>query len=262
MSELRRFGTELSANRVANGEWTPEARTDMIGAADAGVSLSKIAEAVGASQRGVVSRVISRTKARGTSKTANRRRGKYKTTARDEHHLVVLARRFPEDTYGQLIRRAGLSISSKTCKRILHRYHLNNWRKAKRILSTEEDAQHRLEFARYWSHSGRIQQLLEGLFSDECTIQNSPDKPGQWVFRYASERFRQDLVDTASHGRPPISIMVWGMVWQRDGEGCASKLVFCKGDPEATRGGVSSRSYCDVLDEGLCPYYEPGDMFI
>jgi hypothetical protein len=66
----------------------------MVGAADAGVSLSKIAEAVGASQRGVVSRVISRTKARGTLKTANRRREKYKTTARDEHHLVVLARKY------------------------------------------------------------------------------------------------------------------------------------------------------------------------
>jgi hypothetical protein len=129
MSELRRFGTELSANRVTNGEWTPEARTYMVGAADAGVSLSKIAEAVGASQRGVVSRVISRTKPRETSKTANRRRGKYKTTARNEHHLVVLARRFPEDTYGQLIRRAGLSISSKTCKRILHRYHLTTGEK-------------------------------------------------------------------------------------------------------------------------------------
>jgi hypothetical protein len=49
MSELRRFGTELSANFVANGEWTPAARTYMVGAADAGVSLSKIAEAVGAS---------------------------------------------------------------------------------------------------------------------------------------------------------------------------------------------------------------------
>jgi hypothetical protein len=69
-------------------------------------------------------------------------------------------------------------------------------------------------------------------------------------------------VDTSSHGRPSISIMVWGMVWQRDGEGGASKLVFCQEDPEAPRGGVSSRSYCDVLDEVLCPYYEPGDMFI
>jgi hypothetical protein len=50
--------------------------------------------------------------------------------------------------------------------------------------------------------------------------------------------------------------MVWGMVWQHDGEGGASKLVFCQGDPEAPRGGVSSRSYCDVLDEVLCPFIQ------
>jgi hypothetical protein len=101
---------------------------------------------------------------------------------------------------------------------------------------------------------------MRDLFSDECTIRNSPDNPGQWVFRLASERFRPDLVDTKSHGRPPISIMVWVMVWQQGGEGGASKLVFCKGDPDSPWGGVTSRSYCDVLDEVLRPLYEPGDL--
>jgi hypothetical protein len=97
-----------------------------------------------------------------------------------------------------------------------------------------------------------------GLFSDECTIRNSPDNPSQWIFRLASERFRPDLVDTESHGRPSISIMVWAMVWQQGGEGGASKLVFCKGHPDSPRGGVTFRSYCDVLDEGLRRLYEPG----
>jgi hypothetical protein len=55
--------------------------------------------------------------------------------------------------------------------------------------------------------------------------------------------------------------MMWGMVWQRDNEGGASKLVLCEGDPDAPHGGVSSRSYCDVL-EGLRPYYEAGDPFV
>lgn len=103
---------------------------------------------------------------------------------------------------------------------------------------------------------------MAALFSDECTIQNSPSNPRQWVFRYAFERFRQDFVNPASHGKPPISIMVWGMVWQRDGEGGMSKLVFCRGDPDSPRGGITSRSYCNVLEEGLLPYYESGDMFM
>jgi transposase len=52
------------------------------------------------------------------------------------------------------------------------------------------------------------------------------------------------------------------MVCQRDDEGGASKLMVCEPDPEAPRGGVSSRSYCDILEEALLPYYKPGDLFI
>jgi hypothetical protein len=69
-------------------------------------------------------------------------------------------------------------------------------------------------------------------------------------------------VDTENHGRPAISIIMWAMVWKRGNEGGASKLVVCRGDPEAPYGGVSSRFYYDVLKEGLLPYYESGDMFV
>jgi hypothetical protein len=103
---------------------------------------------------------------------------------------------------------------------------------------------------------------MRGSFSDRCTIRNSSDNLSQWVFRLASERFRPDLVDTESHGRPPISIMVWAMVWRQGGEGGASKLVFCKVDPDSPRGGVTSGSYCDVLDEGLRTLHKPGDLFV
>jgi hypothetical protein len=51
-------------------------------------------------------------------------------------------------------------------------------------------------------------------------------------------------------------------VWQRDGEGGASKLVICEPDPKPPRGGVSSRSYCDILEEALLPYYKLKDLFI
>jgi transposase len=262
MSELRRFGTELSVNRVSNGEFTPEARAYMCGAADGGASHSQIAEAVGASSRQVVTQTINRTRSRGNARSGNLRRGKYKTTAREECYLFILARRYPEASYWELIRRAGLEITPRTCRKILQRHHLGNRRKAKRILLTEEDAQRRLTFAGEYLQPAKLQLLMQGLFSDECTVQNSPDKPDQWVFRFASEMFRQDLVNTETHGRPRISIMLWGMVWQRDGEGGASKLVVCEPDPEAPREGVSSRSYCDVLEEALLPYYEPGDLFI
>jgi hypothetical protein len=56
--------------------------------------------------------------------------------------------------------------------------------------------------------------------------------------------------------------MVWAMVWQQGGKGGALKLVFCKRGPDSPRGGVTSRSYCDVLDEGSRPLYKTGDLFV
>jgi transposase len=261
MSELRRFGTELSVNRSHYGQFTLEARMYMKGVADGGASHSQIAEAVGTSRQ-TVTTIINRINERRTGKTGNCRGGKYKTTAREERHLVILARKLPEATYWDLIRQADLNITPRTCKKIIQRHYIGNWRKAKRILLTEEDAQVRLEFTEEWSHPEKLAQLKLALFSDECAVQNSPGKPGQWVFRLASEKFRPDLVDTESHGRPRISLMMWGMVWQRDNEGGASKLVLCEGDSDAPHGGVSSRSYCDVLEEFIRPCYEAGDLFV
>jgi transposase len=133
MSELRRFGTELSANRSRYGKFTPEALMYIKGVADGGASHSQIAEAVGTSRQ-TVTTIINRVRERGTGKTGNRRRGKHKTTAREELHLVILARRHPEVTYWDLIRQANLNITPRTCKKILQRHYVGNWRKAKRIL--------------------------------------------------------------------------------------------------------------------------------
>jgi hypothetical protein len=111
MTQLRQFGTELSVNRVANGEFTPEALGFMFGAAAAGESHSRIAKALGAKDTSTVSHTINRMHTRKTGVTANRRGRKYKITPRDERHLVVLARKYPEATYWDIIRRAGLEIT-------------------------------------------------------------------------------------------------------------------------------------------------------
>jgi hypothetical protein len=71
----------------------------MFGAAAAGESYSRIAKALGVKDTSTVSYIINRMHTRKTGVTANLRRGKYKTTPRDERHLVVLARKYPEATY-------------------------------------------------------------------------------------------------------------------------------------------------------------------
>lgn len=217
--DLRAFGTVLSANRCINGEYTPEARAAIVAATVSGVSHVDVAAAFGTKRVATISDIVNNTITTNTTKTANRRRGKYKTSPRDERQLVIQAKKHPELTYAQLLIEADLSMSVNTCKAILKRHHMGNWRKAKRILLTEKDVRERYEFCRYWSQPGRIEELMRALFSDECTIENTPTKPGVWVFRFASERFRKDLVDTQGHGRARISIMVWAMVWLRDNEG-------------------------------------------
>jgi hypothetical protein len=262
LMNFRTFGTELSGNRGPRGEFTEKARDAMVASKVAGQSTQAIADAFGASNESVVRKIITKQRNRNTTKTGNRRRGHYKTSKWDDDKLVIEAKKNPGATWAQLVQAADLPISSKTAKRILRERGLGHWRRAKRILLKKKDAAARLQFAKYWLSQGRITALMRGLFSDECTIEKNPNKPGEWVFRFAHERYKKDLVVPESHGKPPISIMVWAMVWKRDDEGGASKLIFCQGDPDSPAKGVSSRSYCDVLEEGLLPFYEPGDPFM
>ena len=90
------------------------------------------------------------------------------------------------------------------------------------------------------------------MFSDECTVQNDPNKPGCWTFRYPSEKWDPVHVNLTVHGKPTISIMVWGAIW-REGR---SKLVFLERDMDSPRKGYSSRSYIQALEEGLLPEYD------
>ena len=56
--------------------------------------------------------------------------------------------------------------------------------------------------------------------------------------------------------------MVWGMVWQREGEAGSSPLIFCKGDEDSPAGGFTSARSIQVLEAALLPLYEPGDPFM
>lgn len=60
-----------------------------------------------------------------------------------------------------------------------------------------------------------------------------------------------------AHGKPTISIMVWGAIWA---EG-RSKLVFLERDEESARHGYTARSYIRALEEGLLPGYDKTRLF-
>lgn len=56
--------------------------------------------------------------------------------------------------------------------------------------------------------------------------------------------------------------MVSATISIRDGEAGISPLIVCEPDPAAPRGGVSSRSFIDVLRQGFLLFYEAGDLFM
>ncbi len=98
----------------------------------------------------------------------------------------------------------------------------------------------------------RLTRGWQTFFSDECSVQNNPNKPSEWVWRYSHGKYRPDLVNNVSHVKPTISQMVFGVIW-REGR---SQLVLMQRDATAPRNGYTANSYMRALEEGLLPYYD------
>jgi transposase len=267
--DMHEFGRILTAERKPNGQFSPEAVAAIVAFAICGQPHSAIAKAFGTRRRETITNLVRRVTQRKTTKPKKRSGRPRRLTSRKERYVFQLIRRKPRATWKEIcVERDALfdtrlrTFSARTAKRALRKRHIGHWRAAKRILLTKEDAIQRLRFCREWSSKDAQELLLRCLFSDECTIQNEPSKPGEWVFRYARDRFREDLVNPLPHSRPRISLMVWGMVWQRDDESGMSPLIFCEGDPDSARKGFTSARYMEVLEEGLVPLYEAGDLFM
>jgi hypothetical protein len=71
------------------------------------------------------------------------------------------------------------------------------------------------------------------------------------------ERVEQRMVNIANHGRPAISIMVWGSIWL----GGRSELIIMERDPDAPKNGYTSWSYIEALELGLLPKYQASRFF-
>jgi transposase len=121
---LRASGTAVSGNRCPGGEFTEDARARIVAAAASGKTHKEIAADFGTEHESTISKIIAKFKARGTTETANRRRGKEKLSPRDKRRLIREAKLHPEATYAQLIRGADISICSKTARKILAEFHM------------------------------------------------------------------------------------------------------------------------------------------
>ncbi|KAK1244999.1 hypothetical protein MKX08_004628, partial [Trichoderma sp. CBMAI-0020] len=146
-------------------------------------------------------------------------------------------------------------VSPRTIRRALQRVYKRKWKSAQRIMITEKTAEARLQFCQAWE--GKEEELVETLFSDEATAQNKPNNRRGWVFRAPGERFNREIVNVTIHGKVEISLMVWGGIWR----GGRTPLVIMERDPDAPRGGYSSKSYQNALSEGLLSVYDGTRLF-
>ena len=81
--------------------------------------------------------------------------------------------------------------------------------------------------------------------------------PTGWVWRLTHERTNPKIVNITNHGKPAISIIVWGAIWL----GGRSELIIMERDPDAPKNGYTSWSYIEALTKGLLDEYTPGRIF-
>jgi transposase len=88
-------------------------------------------------------------------------------------------------------------------------------------------------------------------------VASDTSNPTGWVWRLTHERTNPRMVNIKNHGKPAISIMVWGAIWL----GGRSELIIMERDPDAPKNGYTSWSYIEALELGLLPEYDAGRIF-
>jgi len=159
-------------------------------------------------------------------------------------------------TYAQLIEQSGLQFSRSTFTRLLKKYGISNWLAKKRPYLTAQAVKARLKFAQEhkdWTYN----DWKKVIFSDECSLERGAGARRVWVFRTPQDKWHKDMIMPYTKGKD-ITIMIWAAIWGNE----ASDCIILYGDDEATRGGVSARSYLTLLQEQIPTVYEPGRIFM
>lgn len=173
-----------------------------------------------------------------------------KSTSSDDQYIKLSVRLNPRISLKDLMHHTRLNIGATTFRRRLQATGLVYRPAAKKIPLNQADVQSRQRFQRWWLP--RVEELTDGIFSDECSIQNHPSNPTAYVWRMPSEKYRRDLVNLKTHVKPTISIMLWGAIWK----GGRSPLIVMERDQQSKRKGYSAKSYIKALEEGLLPIYD------
>lgn len=130
------------------------------------------------------------------------------------------------------------------------------WKQLKRPEIKPHHAIKRYQWAQRYQHF-QPEDWARVKWSDECTVERGAGIRPIWTFRRPSEQLIEGHVCTRRVGKG-----VKQMFWAAFGQGFRSGLVPLHGDPDAPRGGVSSRVIRDLYTAFLPEIIQPGDIFM
>ncbi len=130
-------------------------------------------------------------------------------------------------------------------RRRLREENMQMWRKKKRPLLTPERAAKRLKWARAHEH-WTVEDWKTVVWSDECSVERSKGVRQEWVYRAPADKWKAFAIQPKPCGTR-VSVMVWGAF---DGFK-RLHLRFCERDPDAARGGITARTYLQLLQDRL-----------
>lgn len=251
MSPNRQILGLISGNRRRNSELTPCLRGAILTSKLDKLSVPQIATRFDLPVN-TVKTTIKRATQRPPNGVSKKREGRPKLLSqRDIRRLVREVRLHPLKSYRQIKHEFGWTCHNTTILNYLKPYHIARWRAARRPILTEEHAQLRLQWCLLrcnWT----IEQWRKHCFSDECSVERGRGKRPLWCWRTSGQRLDTNKVDTYTKGKA-LSIMVWGAIIHSK----RSDLVACQYDEDSQNGGVTARSYCATLEEGLLTFLDP-----
>ena len=100
--------------------------------------------------------------------------------------------------------------SVKTIKQALASANIKKWRVRQKAFLKHEDAVERLAWAK--KYKNWVQEVLEGVISDECMVEKYKSPKGIWVFTTAEEMWHKDCIHGVTK-EPGIKLMVWASTW-------------------------------------------------
>lgn len=177
-------------------------------------------------------------------------------TEEQRDHLYDLTMTDPHIKTRDMLEEVDYAVKERSIRNLLNEMGRRKWRQRCCPYLEESHAQKRLEWARSYEHF-TPDDWTRVRWSDECTVERGAGIQPTWTFLRPREQLLEHDVQTRRTGKA-----VKQMLWAAFGEDVRTGLVPLDGDPEAPRGGVTSRVIRDLYQAFLPEFIGPNDIFM